>query len=153
LARDPRERFQDGAALARALDAGRRSTGRRWLVVAGVSLALVLGSVALAARPRPVAPPPPTAPRPPAAPPRVAPPPPRDPDPPRLEEGDGPTSAAALGERALRKLLSRDPAGAREDATRAIGLEPDLYEAWLVRAHARFDLRDLPGCEEDATRA
>jgi tetratricopeptide (TPR) repeat protein len=150
LARDPRGRFPDGSALARALEAGaRRSPVTPRVAIALAALVLFGSAVAIvivrngarpeaaapASPPRPPAPPTPPAPAPPA--PR------RDPD----------QRAVELTQRAINELLAHDLEEARDDATRAIELDPGLALAWGARSQARRALRDAAGSEADATRA
>jgi tetratricopeptide (TPR) repeat protein len=65
--------------------------------------------------------------------------------------GDG---ARAHLERAQARLDKDDLAGAIDDATRALALEPDLGAAWTLRARARLrERRGAEGALEDARRA
>jgi tetratricopeptide (TPR) repeat protein len=142
LAPDPRARFADGGALARALDAGGgKRAPRRGLTAAlalGVTVAAVLlvaVAFALSAGPREVSPRGPAAPA------------------PRPPEPRSPGPAHALSRRALEKARARDLDGAIADATQAIELDPKDTLAWTTRAAARDDKGDSDGAIDDYTRA
>ncbi len=135
LARAPGARFPDGGALARALEA-RPAASRRRLALGAFALAVaaVAALAASASRPAPVAPPVP------------------EPTP-----APSPASAAAkalaLAKRALKELQANDDERALDDAGSAVELDPELGEAWLVRAQARSRLRDDAGARADVERA
>ena len=141
IARDARDRFPDGLALARAL-ASRAAPARRRapLVVALAILLAGAAGLAWVLAPRaspPPAPPPKPAPNPVAVP--VA--------------GAEPHQLSTLLSSAAKKLGARDWAGAAEDCSRAIELDPTNAAAWAGRAAARGNQGDLDGELADATRS
>ncbi len=178
LARDSRERFPDGASLARALASGKGAHGKRSRrglavpIVLGTALgglaiaALVLGLGRSGAEPPPGASPPPA--------PHTGPPVPsrelvalvnRGND--RLRAGDG-VGALADGERAvaLAPWLARswglrgsargvtgDVEGSIADLTRALDLDPKFTLAYLNRGLARWGKGDYDGADADETKA
>src|SRR5262249_54080077 len=122
LARDPRARFRDGWALARALSSPEKVPPRRsaplLFVVGGVT---ALGLVALAASRRRPAPG-----RAPVPPVRSAPP-----------------TAASWCERGRVRRMHEDFDGAIAAYDRAIELDPKRAEAWCGRGTARSYKRDF----------
>jgi tetratricopeptide (TPR) repeat protein len=158
LAFDPKARFVDGEALARALEAGLSKRTVRALPLALVSIGLasllVAGLLAWGAlRPTPPAPPAPAGGRA-AAPPAARPAPPvvlpaaPDPEPGRPGTGDGLT-ADELVKRANEKLIERDLAGALADLDRAVELDPGSALAWGGRGYVKQVIGDLRGAIAD----
>ncbi len=138
LAREPRDRFADGAALARALRTRAPKSARpgRLLValVAGGALgALVLGAV-LRPRDRPVQ--------------KAEAPPPR-PAPPRATNV---AAARDLVELGGEKARHGDIDGGIADLSKAIELDPGLAIAWVDRGSARRRKGDRDGAIADLTR-
>jgi tetratricopeptide (TPR) repeat protein len=177
LAPDPRARFADGGALARALgargakegDRGRRSIA---LLAAGTALGGVLLGVVLGRSGPRATPPagPPPAPRPSA--PETRPPAPatatlveRTSE--AIGRGDwdaavaaatraielDPSLAVAWGNRGLARGQKGDRDGEISDVTRALELDPRLATAWCNRSSARSRRGDWDGSISDATRA
>ncbi len=164
LARDPADRFRDGAAMARALDrrhekadAPKRSL--LWLGSGVAAGAIVLGgwlAMRGAARPQATAPPaaPRRAPAPPPAVPALA-----------DEKGDRdaiadatktelvPGLAADWVNRGIDRGQRGDFEGAIADLTRAIELDPTLAAAWANRGYARSQRGDPDGAIVDETKA
>jgi serine/threonine-protein kinase len=150
LSREPGGRFADGHAVARALARPPRS-GKTALAVA-LLLLLGAGSALFFKWEKPGPPPAPPRPAPRATPsPAPAPPPPAPPPlpGPRLAPGD----AKLLLDRAGEEVQSGEFDQAIEDATRVLESEPELAEAWSLRAGARRMKRDYDGALADATRA
>ena len=134
LASTPRARFDDGAALARALEARGAARSRSLaapLAVGAVVGGGVLGGVALAGR----APPPPV----------VGP---REPEASPVEL-EAKVLVAVAGE----KIKKRDLDGAIADCSKAIEVAPALAVAWTQRATAREGKGDLDGAIADTTKA
>ena len=131
LAPDPRARFADGAALARALQGG--ANGARRVPRAPLFLGAVLGlgvvaAVLLAARPAGSV----------------------ERSPPRKPPL---ANAARLVELGEEKFRSGDLDGALAALTKAIELDPGLVRAWLERGLARGAKGDKEGEIADLTRA
>ena len=148
LAADPRARFADGAALARALGArkaSRTAASRRRRVLAALVPGVLLGAAVLAAafvpgRPAPAAPAP------------IA----RElvkKETPPVEPGPVSLSPRALVEQAGEKVGRDDVEGAIADCSRAIELDPGLAQAWAQRGAVRYRKGDWDGAIADATRA
>ena len=140
IARDARDRFPDGLALARALAERAAPARRRAPLVVALAI-LLAGAAGLAwlLAPRaspPLAPPPKPAPNPVAV--RVA--------------GAEPHELSTLLSSGAKKLGAGDWAGAAEDCSRAIELDPTNAAAWAGRAAARGNQGDLDGELADATR-
>ncbi len=162
LAPDPRRRFPDGAALARALrERGRSARGPARALVAGTAAgALLLGGTLLAlgtatartpARPAPtVLPAPADLPAPPALP--VPPAPPLLATSPLAPPSASPALARSLLEQGREKYGRRDLDGAIADFSRAIELEPTLASAWEGRSVALWAKGDLDGGIANANR-
>ena len=134
LASTPRARFDDGAALARALEARGAARSRSLaapLAVGAVVGGGVLGGVALAGR----------APSPPVVGPREP-----EASPVELEAK---VLVAVAGE----KIKKRDLDGAIADCSKAIEVAPALAVAWTQRAAAREEKGDLDGAIADTTKA
>jgi len=133
LARDPDERFQDGEALAQALEASARRSPLPLYAGALVAAALLVGGGALAGAKWAAGRAPPAAASPPPAPP--APPPPAPPpSPPR----DAKREALELARGALAKAR-KSPEDALADAQKAQGLDASCALAWLASARARYE--------------
>ncbi|MBI3726332.1 protein kinase [bacterium] len=130
MARSPEARFRDGAALERALAAGRGAGRARRIGIVLVALALGLaGLVVVLSRKdneREAAP--------------------------LQAETRGP-GAAELVSRATARFDRRDFAGAIEDGSRAIQLEPGNAAAWASRGAARLARKELDGAISDLSRA
>jgi tetratricopeptide (TPR) repeat protein len=180
MARDPRARFADGAALARALSGRGALVSRRQplaltLVVGAATGAFILaaGSVALIrSKPGPGASPPERRPAPPVSPQPEA--------TPRVSARDlcerahenamrgywgaaiadysnairlDPTLAAAWSGRGWARGHQDDWAGVIADYSKAIELAPTLPAAWINRGEARGKQGDIDGEIADETRA
>ena len=144
LAHDAGARFADGHAVARALAAPPR---RRRAAFALAALLLVgLGLGVLLAREKPSgtrpSPSPSPKPAPRATPPPAAP----------VPVTPAPSDARHLVARALSEIPRGELDQAIEDTTRAIELEPDLADAWILRASTRKIKEDMDGAVADATR-
>jgi tetratricopeptide (TPR) repeat protein len=131
LARDPRERFADGAALAHALELTTAPARSPWKLA--LALVLVAGAgLALALRPGPEpAPPAPV------------------PDPVLVAR----KRALFHAVRAQEELSRAEDDAAIADATTAVELDPSLGPAWELRAFARSLHEDYDGEISDLTRA
>ncbi|MBI4616403.1 MAG: tetratricopeptide repeat protein [Planctomycetes bacterium] len=70
-----------------------------------------------------------------------------------LEGWPEPANARDFADRGNARLDQGDLAGAIEDYTRAIEIEPGLAPAWSNRGNARIEQDDLAGAFEDYTRA
>ena len=176
LAADPRKRFADGAAFARALAASTKPGERRpYRAVAGAVVTLLLvGTAVFFLRPSPA--PPSQAPSPPSAGPPASPPsPPKAAGIPELlalareKENTGdvdgemalvarvleldPKNAEAWYRHGVVRINKGDQQGASEDATKAVELDPHLSEAWILRGMARRMRGDLAGAEADLSKA
>ena len=141
LARDPRERFPDGASLARAIAPDKKTEGNtRRLVplVLGAALggALVIGALVVVFG------------RAGAEPPRALPPP-----APRPAAADSMAEALALVKRGNEKLGAGDAKGALADGEQAVKLAPRLARAWALRGVARVASHNSKGAIADLTRA
>jgi tetratricopeptide (TPR) repeat protein len=136
LADDPADRFGDGLAVARALDAAAPGGQTFALPVAAGVLALLAGiALALSLRAEPKRAPP-------------APPPPR----PHVVQPPAPTAGELLTS-AGGKLRQSDWSGAAADFTRSIERDPGIARAWSGRALARERLGDHEGAIADATKS
>jgi tetratricopeptide (TPR) repeat protein len=135
LARDPAERFADGLALARALEAGAPAGAGRLAIGGAVLTAAIGGAVAIAAS-------------------RGG-----------ARQGAAPGGDAAavastslapalrLAKSAEQKLKTGDLDAALAEATRAIELDPKLILGFAVRAEVRVRRRDYVGAADDCTHA
>jgi regulator of sirC expression with transglutaminase-like and TPR domain len=138
LETDPRARFQDGAALERALREGgsRRRLPRALPLALGLGAgALVLGAILVHSHPL-------TAPASPVA--HVV---------SATATGASTAEARALSARSRALGAKKDYLQAMADATKAIELDPRLAEAWANRAYARGMDGDRDGELADATKA
>ncbi len=151
---DPRARFADGGALARALQGGKVTDARSRPVVPLVVGAVLGGglvtALALAVSSRPVALAPggpvALAPARPVAPSRPAPAPPAPDSPARAE-------ARRLAELGNEKGRAGDFQGAIGDCSRAIEVDPTFARAWASRGDARGAMGDADGAFADCSRA
>jgi serine/threonine protein kinase/predicted TPR repeat methyltransferase len=173
LAADPRRRFADGAALARALAASKdpgETRRRPTLAIAGALVLILLGAAAFLVL-RPSAP----------TSVHVSAPTPPPPSPPRSttvaellalarekdKKGDmdgemalvakvlelDPKNPEGLYRRGIVKANRNDDQGALDDANRALELDPRLFEAWTLRAMTHAARGDFQAAEADFSKA
>jgi tetratricopeptide (TPR) repeat protein len=148
LARDPRARFEDAGALARALEGSLPRSRPKLLLLAAALLALVGAAAALLSTRAPGLPPPaptlpaPTSPAPAARAPTPTPP-----------TTDPKAEALELVARGASEYTAGRVEVAEDAFTRAIELDPRLEMAWANRSVTRRSRGDLDGSLADAQKA